>query len=244
MHLERPLGTTDATNGKVLIIEDDPAFRWFVRHTLAIDGYEVIEAETAQRGLDALEVYDPVLVVLDLGLPDIDGVDLIRQVRAGSAVPILVVSSRSDTRTQLTVFDLGADDYMSKPCTALELIARIRSSARTAVSDPKRAPNVLSQGVFTLDTARTTATLEGRPLELTESEFSILRELVLHAGKTVTQSHLLRVVWGSDADEQRQLLRICIRNVREKIERVPGRPTRLLTEPGIGYRLLTQSELP
>jgi two-component system KDP operon response regulator KdpE len=224
---------TDAHRGTILVIEDDPAFRRFVCNTLAIQRYEVLEAQTGQQGLDALASRLPALIVLDLGLPDVDGLDLIRSIRAYAEIPILVVSSRSDESTQARALDLGADDYLTKPCTADELTARISTSVQGADDG---AAGMFLQGALILDSARERVTLDGREIDLSTAEFEILRELLRHAGRAVTHSHLLRTAWrGGGGDMQH--LRICIRGIREKIERVPGRPTRLLTEPGIGYRL-------
>ena len=226
---------TDAINrGTILIIEDDPAFRRFVRHTLAIQNYEVLEAGTGREALAVLGLRLPSLVVLDLGLPDVDGLELIEHLRERSAVPILVVSSRSDEATQARALDLGADDYLTKPCTADELTGRIGTSLRGAESG---TADTLTQGALTLDSAHARVTLDGHEIELSAPEFEILRELLRHAGKAVTHTHLLRAAWGGAAGGDMEHLRICIRRIREKIERVPARPTRLLTEPGIGYRL-------
>lgn len=226
--------TSTTHRGTILIIEDDPAFRRFVCNTLVIQHYEVLEAATGEAGLAMLGARLPALVVLDLGLPDIDGLELIRAVRASSEVPILVVSSRSDEATQAAALDLGADDYLTKPCTAEELTARIGTSVQRANGDGN---GVLSQGALILDTTRARVTLNGSEIELSKPEFEILRELLRHAGKAVTHSHLLRVAWAGNPTGDLEHLRICIRHIREKIELIPTRPTRLLTEPGVGYRL-------
>jgi two-component system KDP operon response regulator KdpE len=228
----------DLHMGMILIIEDDPAFRRFLRNTLAVQRYDVREAENGQQGI-ALALHAKLgLIMLDLGLPDMDGMDVIRLIRSLSEVPILVVSNRGDEEAKATALDLGADDYISKPCTAEELTTRIRSVFRNRpVNDEQKTSRVFSNAGLTVDVGRGVVTVEGQEIELSDQEFGILREFVLHAGRALTHRRLLQAAWGNQEAGDVRLLRTCIRRIREKIELSPARPRHIVTEAGIGYRL-------
>jgi two-component system KDP operon response regulator KdpE len=221
---------------RVLIIEDDPAIQRFLRNTLRVQGYEVEEATTGTAGLTLIRSSNPEIVILDLGLPDIDGMEVIRQTRQSSSVPILVLSSRSDEAGKVTALDLGADDYVSKPFGVDELMARLRAALRHQLASEGSLP-VFTSGGLSVDLLHRLVSVDGSDVKLSKKEYDILRELVVHAGKVLTHRHLLRVAWGSETGVDVQYLRVYIRQIRQKIERSPEQPRYILTEPGVGYRL-------
>lgn len=225
-----------AGNVRVVIIEDDPAIQRFLRNTLRVQQYDVREAETGAEGLSLVRAGNPELVVLDLGLPDMDGMDVIRRIREFSPVPILVLSSRSDEVGKVTALDLGADDYVSKPFGVAEFMARMRTALRHRLAS-EGSPPVFSSGGLSLDLTRRIVTVDGNEVKLSRKEYDILRELVVHAGKVLTHRHLLRVAWGSETGVDVQYLRVYIRQIRQKLEPLPEQPRFILTEPGVGYRL-------
>lgn len=223
-------------NVRVLVIEDDPGMRRFLRNTLQVQEYEVRDVGTGSEGLAAIRQMNPELVILDLGLPDLDGMDLIRRVREFSTVPILVLSSRSDEKGKVTALDLGADDYIGKPFGVEELMARMRTALRHRLASEGSAP-VFSTGGLTVDLTRRHVIVDDRKVRLSRKEYDILRELVVHAGKVLTHRHLLRAAWGRETGIDVQYLRVYVRQIRQKIEPAPDQPRYLLTEPGVGYRL-------
>lgn len=225
-----------AGNVRVLIIEDDPAIRRFLRNTLRVQQYDVREAETGTEGLSLVRQANPELVILDLGLPDIDGMDVIRRVRDFAAVPILVLSSRSDEAGKVIALDLGADDYVSKPFGVEELMARMRAALRHRLASEGSLP-IFSSGGLVVDLTRRLVTVDGREVKLSSKEYDILRELVVHAGKVLTHRHLLRIAWGTETGVDVQYLRVYVRQIRQKLEHSPEQPRFILTEPGVGYRL-------
>jgi two-component system KDP operon response regulator KdpE len=225
------------SDGKVtvLLIEDDPGIIRFLRNTLRIQEYEVKEATRAGEGTRLALQQKPDLVVLDLGLPDRDGLDVIRDIRAFSAVPILVLSSRSDEAAKVTALDLGADDYVSKPFGVGELMARLRTALRHRLACEGSLPTIHTGGL-SMDLMRRIVTVDEEPVKLSRKEYDILRELAVHAGRVLTHRHLMRVAWGSDSTDV-QYLRVYVRQLRLKIEQTPENPRYILTEPGVGYRL-------
>ena len=225
-----------ADNVRVVVIEDNPAIQRFLRNTLRVQDYDVREAETGTEGLRLVRQLNPELVILDLGLPDMDGMDVIRRVREKSVVPILVLSSRSDEAGKVMALDLGADDYVSKPFGVEELMARMRAALRHRLATEGSLPVFSSDGLA-VDLTRRIVTLDGAEIRLSRKEYDILRELVVHAGKVLTHRHLLKVAWGSETSGDVQYLRVYIRQIRQKIERSPEQPRFILTEPGVGYRL-------
>jgi two-component system KDP operon response regulator KdpE len=226
----------NASDVRVLVVEDDPGMRRFLRNTLQVQCYEVMETALAEEALRILRQSKPELVILDLGLPDRDGMELIGEIRAVSAVPILVLSSRSDEQGKVTALDLGADDYVSKPFGVDELMARIRAALRHRLAR-EGSPPVFSSGGLTVDMVRRRVTVDGTEVHLSRKEYDILRELVVHAGKVLTHRHLLKTAWGRETGIDVQYLRVYVRQIRQKIEPVPEQPRFLLTEPGVGYRL-------
>jgi len=229
------------TSGKirVLIIEDDPAIQRFLEHTLRVQHYEVHEASAGSSGIELTRQLRPELVILDLGLPDMDGIEVVRQIRAFSSVPILVLSSRSDEPSKVTALDSGADDYVSKPFSVDELMARLRTALRHGLAVEGSLP-VFKTGGLSVDLTHRIVTVDGRETKLSRKEYDILRELVLHAGKVLTHRHLLKTAWGSEDAVDVQYLRVYIRQIRQKIEPAAEQPYYVLTEPGVGYRLRVQ----
>ena len=219
----------------VLIVDDEAPIRRFLKATLKVHDYRTLEADTAAEALRLMRHVSPDLVLLDLGLPDKDGLDVIREIRARSPVPIVVLSARGEEAAKVTALDLGADDYVTKPFGAEELMARMRAALRHRLADRGAEP-VFRAGPFAVDLARHQVTRDGAEVKLSPKEFAILQELVVHAGKVLTHRHLFRAVWGQDDGDQTSL-RVFIRQLRVKLEQDPARPALLLTEPGVGYRL-------
>ena len=220
---------------RVLIVDDEPAIRRFLRTSLAAQDYQVSEAENGQGAIDALRRHPADVLVLDLGLPDMDGFEVIRRMReAGSALPIVVLSSRADEGGKVRALDLGADDYVTKPFGVDELLARIRAALRHRLQQEGERP-LFRSGDLTVDLVRRIVTVRGQEVKLSPREYDILRLLVAHAGKVLTHKFVLREVWGGETDVQ--YLRIYVRQLRQKIEADPERPQHILTETGVGYRL-------
>jgi len=222
----------------VLVVEDEPPIRRLLRTSLTPHGYHVIECETGREAFDHVENEKVEVIILDLGLPDMDGIDLIREMRAkGSKIPIVVLSSRGDERGKVEALDGGADDYVTKPFGMAELIARIRAALRHRLQEQGAQP-IFKSGDMTVDLVRRTVTARGEEIKLSPKEYDILRQLVIHAGKVLTHRYLMQEVWGAACDVQ--YLRIYVRQLRQKIELEPERPAHILTETGVGYRLTVQ----
>jgi two-component system KDP operon response regulator KdpE len=220
----------------VLVVDDEPAIRRFLKTSLKAAEYRVVEAADAAGALAALAAEKPDLLILDLGLPDRSGLDLISALRRDAAVPIIVLSARDDERAKVEALDRGADDYLSKPFGMAELMARLRAALRHAFQAQGERPVFLS-GDLAVDLVRRRVARGGREVRVSPKEFELLSHLVMHAGKVLTHRHLLREVWGPAQIEEVQYLRVFIRSLRQKIEPDPTRPTHILTEPGVGYRL-------
>lgn len=220
---------------RVLVVDDEPAILRFLHAGLAAQGFTVSEAPTGRAALDKMKLGAADLAVLDLGLPDMDGLDVIREVRAtGSAIPIIVLSSRDDEGSKVTALDLGADDFVTKPFGIDELFARIRAAQRHRLQQTGERP-VFRSGDLVVDLVRRVVTVRGEEIKFSRREYELLRLFVAHAGKVLTHRHILREVWGSDTDVQ--YLRIYVRALRQKIEPDPEQPTYILTETGVGYRM-------
>src|SRR6478672_5922459 len=220
----------------VLVVDDEPPIRRFLRTSLAAAGHQVVTADDAAGALAAMATEKPDLVILDLGLPDRSGFEVITEIRKGSPVPIIVLSARSDERSKVEALDLGADDYVAKPFGMAELMARLRAALRHAFQAQGEQP-VFVSGDLAVDLVRRHVTRGGHEVKLSPKEFDLLRHLVMHAGKVLTHRHLLREVWGPAQAEEVQYLRVFIRGLRHKLEPDPTRPTHILTELGVGYRL-------
>lgn len=221
----------------VLIIEDEQAIRRFLRTALEADGLRVFEADTLQRGLLEAASRKPDLTILDLGLPDGDGIDFIREVRLWSQMPIIVLSARTEEADKIDALDAGADDYLSKPFGIGELQARLRVALRRHASGQKNEPQV-AFGAMVVDLAARRILRDGEEVHLTPIEFRLLAVLLNNAGKVLTQRQLLNQVWGPNAVEHSHYLRIYMGHLRQKLEVDPARPRHLLTETGIGYRFM------
>ena len=220
----------------ILIVEDEPPIRRLLRTTLGAHDYRPIEAATGAEALSALRHHRPDLVLLDLGLPDIDGLELIARIRGIGPVPIVVLSSRGDEAAKVKALDLGADDYVTKPFGAEELMARIRAALRHRLQEQGAERNFASDDL-SVDLVRRLVKKAGEDVKLSPKEYDILEQLVIHAGKVLTHKHLLREVWRNESIDP-QYLRVYVRQLRQKIESDPSTPRHVLTEPGIGYRLV------
>jgi two-component system KDP operon response regulator KdpE len=220
----------------VLVVDDEPPIRRFLRTSLKAAEYRVVEAADVKSALSALAAEKPDLLILDLGLPDQSGLDLISELRKGAAPPIIVLSARDDERSKVEALDRGADDYISKPFGMAELMARLRAALRHAFQAQGEMP-VFVSGDLSVDLVRRRIVRGDREIKLSPKEFELLSHLVLHAGKVLTHRHLLREVWGPAQIDEVQYLRVFIRSLRQKLEPDPTRPTHILTEPGVGYRL-------
>jgi two-component system KDP operon response regulator KdpE len=223
----------------VLLVEDDRHIRRFLRTTLETEGWRVFEAETLRQGVVDAATRKPDLVIADLGLPDGDGVDLIRQVRTWSRVPVIVLSARSDEVDKVSALDAGADDYIEKPFGVSELLARVRANMRRqqALHDGQ-AGSTVTIGDVAIDLAARVVTKAGAVVHLTPIEFRLLGVLVANAGRVLTHRHLLREVWGPSHVEHNHYLRVFMASLRHKLESDPAQPKMLLTETGVGYRLV------
>ena len=223
---------------RVLMIEDEPEIRRFVRMALQSEGLEVFEAATLQRGLIDAATRRPELVVLDLGLPDGDGLDFIREFRGWSQAPVLVLSAREGEERKVQALDAGADDYLVKPFGVAELLARVRVQLRRHGGGNAADP-VLRFGPIAVDRALRTVTRDGEELHLTPIEYRLLQELATVPGRVLTHQHLLKAVWGPGHAEDVHYVRVHMANLRKKVEADPNRPQWLVTEAGVGYRLKT-----
>jgi two-component system, OmpR family, KDP operon response regulator KdpE len=220
----------------VLVVDDEPPIRRFLRTSLGAAGYRVAVAESAAEATAMLPIEKPDVVILDLGLPDRSGLDVIAEIRMRSPVPIIVLSARSDERSKVEALDLGADDYISKPFGMAELTARLRAALRHAFQVQGEFA-VFTSGDLAVDLVRRHVIRAGQEVKLSPKEFDLLKHLVTHAGKVLTHRHLLREVWGPAHSDDVQYLRVFIRGLRQKLEPDPTRPTHILTELGVGYRL-------
>lgn len=220
---------------RVLVVDDERGIRRFLRASLNAHGYQVLEAATGQQGIEAATSARPDLIILDLGLPDLDGVDVTRQLREWSEIPIVILSVRGRDEDKIAALDAGADDYLTKPFSTGELLARIRVAMRHAARTADEP--VITTGDLVVDVAHRVVTVRGREISLTPLEYMLLKTLALSAGKVLLHRHLLREVWGPGYDQDANLLRVNISKLRHKIEADPARPQHIVTEPGVGYRL-------
>ena len=221
---------------RILVVEDEPGIRRFVRMTLESEGHEVFEAATLERGLIEAGSRRPELAIVDLGLPDGDGVDLIRDLRTWSAAPIIVLSARSGEADKVGALDAGADDYLVKPFGAAELLARVRAQLRRLTLTSPSADPVLRFGAVTVDLARRVVERHGAPVHLTPIEYRLLTHLASQPDRVVTHRQLLKAVWGPGHAEDTHYVRVHMANLRKKVEDEPSMPKHMLTEAGVGYR--------
>lgn len=221
----------------VLVIEDEPQIRRLLRTLLEADGYRVAEAVNGADGLAAAAQKPPAVIVLDLGLPDLDGLEVLRRLREWTQVPVLILSVRDADEQKVAALDGGADDYVTKPFSGAELLARVRGLIRRAqapaVAD---ASQVIERGPLRIDLPARQVTVNGQEVHLTATEYSLLALLARHAGRALTHRYILREIWGPNAEEHRQYLRVYVAHLRRKIESQPDRPELIRTEQGVGYR--------
>jgi two-component system, OmpR family, KDP operon response regulator KdpE len=226
---------------QVLVIEDEPNIRRVLKVLLEAERYRVIEADTALRAEIEARSHKPDLLMVDLGLPDGDGLAIIRRVRAWSPVPIVVLSARSMEEQKIAALDAGADDYVTKPFSAPELLARVRAALRRSPRGAAQTP-FLKLGAVELDLAKREARGAAGELHLTPLEYRVLDSLARHLGSIVTQAQLIREVWGPEHIDDSRSLRVCIKNLRGKLEPDARKPRYLVTEAGLGYRLRVESD--
>jgi two-component system KDP operon response regulator KdpE len=228
----------EAVRTRALVVEDDPNIVDLIRSNLAVRGFDTVVSVDGLRALRLLETEAPDIVLLDLMLPEVDGFELCRQIRERSAVAIIVVSARGGERDKVTALNVGADDYMTKPFSIEELLARITATlrrTRPAVA-PESAPTVITIGDLTVDLAAQQVTRGGQAVHLTPTEFALLRELAINRGKLLTHAHLLRRVWGHGYETETEYVRVYVRRLRAKLEADNG-PAIILTQPRAGYRI-------
>jgi len=220
----------------VLIIDDEPQIRRLLRVTLEANGYEVFDAVTGQDGIVQAAQRRPEIILLDLGLPDLDGVEVLIRIREWSRVPVIVLSVRDRENDKIAALDAGADDFVTKPFGSGELLARLRTTLRRA--QPQSAQAVFRAGNLEVDMAARIVRKNGQEVKLTPTEYALLRLLVVHAGKVLTHRHLLTEVWGPNAATQTHYLRVHIAHLREKLEADAANHKFIITEPGVGYRVM------
>jgi len=221
-----------------LIIDDEVQIRRLLRVSLEANDYRVMEAATGNEGITAAAQHRPDVIILDLGLPDIDGVTVLKRIREWSRVPVVVLSVKDREDDKVAALDHGADDYVTKPFSTGELLARLRVAQRHSQPTPENA--VFHSGGLQVDLAARVVTLKGKEVKLTATEYSLLRLFVQHAGKVLTHRQILREVWGPTYVEQTHYLRVYMAHLREKLETNPAQPELFITEPGVGYRLLAK----
>jgi two-component system, OmpR family, KDP operon response regulator KdpE len=226
-----------ANRARVLVVDDEAQIRRALRVALRANGYDVEEAETGEEALDAVATRPPDLVILDLGLPDLDGVEVCRRLREWSRLPIVVLSAHGDDAAKVRALDEGADDYVTKPFSMPELLARMRVALRHAAASGETGESVIRAGDVEIDLGRRIVTRAGQEVHLTPTEYGLLRFLAQHAGRVITHGHLLRSVLGPGYDDSTGMLRVYVAGLRKKLEPDPSQPRILLTEPGVGYRL-------
>ena len=220
---------------RILVVDDELAIRRFLHTVLSSEEFSLHEAENGHAGLAAAAAFRPDVILLDLGLPDLDGIEVIRRIREWSQVPIIVLSVRDRENDKIAALNAGADDYLTKPFGVGELLARIRASLRRSLHEIPE-PIFISNGLQ-VDLGSRRVTVNGAEISLTPTEYDILRLLVSHAGKVMTHTQILKQIWGIAYLEQPHVLRVNVSNLRRKIETDPSRPRHIITEPGVGYRL-------
>jgi two-component system KDP operon response regulator KdpE len=222
--------------GKILVVDDDPQIRRVMRATLVGHKYEVTEARNGEDALTGISAEMPDLVLLDMNMPGIDGLETCRHLRSGSDVPIIVLSVRNTEKDKVAALDAGADDYITKPFGMEELLARIRAALRRAPTSPENGPHSVATADLQIDFDTRRIQVKGKETRLTPKEFDLLRYLVSQAGKPVPHRELLQAVWGPDYGDEPEYLRVFINQLRKKIEPNPAKPKYILTEPWVGYR--------
>ncbi len=221
-----------------LVIDDESQIRRLLRITLEANGYKVFEATTGEEGVREAAHRRPDVILLDLGLPDIEGITVLKRIREWSQVPIIILSVRERDEDKVAVLDSGADDYVTKPFSSTELLARLRVALRH--SQPREEEAIFRSGDLEVDLIARTVRVKGEEVKLTATEYALLHLFVKHAGKILTQKQIMREVWGPNYLEQTHYLRVYMKHLREKLEEKPSQPRLFITEPGVGYRLVTK----
>lgn len=222
---------------EILVIEDEPEIRKFLKAVLTNHAYKATFAETATEGLKLASTHPPELVILDLGLPDMDGLEVIKRIREWSSLPIIVLSARGQEQDKVDALELGADDYLTKPFGAAELLARLKVAQRHARGSAPQMPQIFENGDMKVDFERRQVFIGDKEIHLTPTEYKLFTMLVKHAGKVVTRTQLLKEVWGKNSSENSHYLRIYTQHLRQKLGDNPLHPKYIITEAGIGYRL-------
>ena len=228
---------SDEAGALILAIEDDPQILRFLRTTLTSSGYRLLEATTGGEGINQVALHHPDIIILDLGLPDLDGLDVTRRLREWSETPIIVVSAREKERDKVEALDAGADDYLTKPFGTAELLARIRVALRHSLKSIGADDGQFEVGELRVDLVRRQVFVQGNEVHLSPIEYKLLTILVQYAGKVVTGRQLLKLVWGPGYENESHYVRVYMGQLRHKLEADPARPRYLITEPGVGYRL-------
>ena len=223
---------------QVLVVDDELQIRRFLRISLESNGYRVYESETGQDALAKAAQFRPDVIVLDLNLPDLDGVAVVQRLREWTSTPVIILSVRDADRDKVAALDAGADDYLTKPFSTVELLARLRVAQRHA--QPAADAPVVTLGDVQMDLARRIVTRQGEPVKLTPTEYALLRLLVQHAGKVLTHRQILKAVWGPEYVDETHYLRVYFAQLRQKLEANPALPRLIVTEPGVGYRLVVE----
>jgi len=227
-----------ADGARVLVVDDEKQIRRMLKAALEGYGYDIGEAASGHEGLSQTSIFHPDLIILDLGLPDLDGIEVIQRLREWTQVPIIVLSAREHEDDKIKALDAGADDYVTKPFSMGELLARLRVALRRAAKSEDEP--ILTFGELSVDLAHRNVTIRGEEVKLTPTEYEVLKYLAQQAGRVVTHRQLLRAIWGSNYQEESQYLRVYIGQLRRKIEADPSQPAYIITEPGVGYRLITR----
>ncbi len=234
------MSVTQAKGARILVVEDDPGIQRAVKTNLMRHGFDVETADNGAQAIDRYARYHPDLMLLDLGLPDIDGTDVIREVRAQSSTPIVVLSVRGSERDKVEALDLGADDYLTKPFGVEELLARVRVALRHAAGVPAGTAAVFQAGDLKVDIERRRVRVGDDEVRLTPTEYELLKTFVSQPDKVLTDRMLLRAVWGPEYGSEAHYLHVYVARLRRKIEKDPQKPRHLLSEPGVGYRLVSE----
>jgi len=222
---------------RILLVEDEAQMRRFLRASLTANGYRLVESATGKDALAQATAYNPDLILLDLGLPDMDGLEVTRSLREWTQVPIIVISARGQEQDKIEALDGGADDYVTKPFGTGELLARLRVALRHADRASGETDSIIEVGELKIDLARRQVFVAGKEVRLTPIEYKLFSVLMKHSGRVLTHRHLLKEVWGPTSVDQTQYARVYMAQLRHKLERDPARPRYLVTEPGVGYRL-------
>lgn len=225
------------TGAQILIVDDEPQIRRFLRISLEINGYRVSEAASGEEAIVRTAQLRPDAVILDMGLPDMDGLEVLKRLREWTQTPVIILSVRDSDTDKVAALDAGADDYLTKPFSVEELMARIRTAQRHA--QPQQDEAIFTSGRLQVDLTRRLVTVAGEPVKLTPTEYALLRLLIQHAGKVLTHQQILRSVWGPEYVHETHYLRVYFAQLRQKIEANPALPEIILTEPGVGYRLVS-----